>query len=179
MTELGPAWKGKTRRVTTARYCDFVTIQMWSVRLIVMCFYLFTSCKYINIFNIKSLLNFLIYVHIPNLENTNNGSPMVTVAVLLHTSWYKLNTLQVYSPLCAVVTHGICTDTKHTPHRASSWHQATTCRDGKWTWECHKLVTPKWVWAQKWLPVHGVIWILTDTHIPRGGPKSHHVTTKM
>lgn len=161
---------------TVLRFCNYTNVKCQTYCNVLLLIYFMQIYKH---FNIKSLLNFLIYVYIPNLENTNNGSPMVTVAVLLHTSWYKLNTLQVYSPLCAVVTHGICTDTKHTPHRALSWHQATTCRDGKWMWKCYKLVTPKWVWAQKWFPVHGVIWILTDSHIPRGRPKSHHVTAKM
>lgn len=44
-------------------------------------------------------------------------SPMVTVAVSLHASWYKLNTLHLYCPLCAVVTHGIYGEHKNTQHQ--------------------------------------------------------------
>lgn len=34
-------------------------------------------------------------------------SPMVIVAASVQASWYKLNTLHLYCPLCAVVTQGI------------------------------------------------------------------------
>lgn len=40
-------------------------------------------------------------------ENSIHISPIFTVAVSLHASWYKLNALHLYSPLCCVVTHGI------------------------------------------------------------------------
>lgn len=50
----------------------------------------------------------------------------MTVAVLLHTSWYKLKTLHLYSPLFAVVTHGIYKDRKHQLHRAYVTIQPTS-----------------------------------------------------
>lgn len=34
-------------------------------------------------------------------------SPTVIVAASVQASWYKLNTLHLYCPLCAVVTQGI------------------------------------------------------------------------
>lgn len=51
---------------------------------------------------------------------------MVTVAVSVHASWYKLNTLHLYCPLSAVVTHGICREHKSTQHQLHKIRQNVT-----------------------------------------------------
>lgn len=68
---------------TVLRFCNYTNVKCQTYCNVLLLIYFMQIYKH---FNIKSLQNFLIYVYIPNLENTNNGSPMVTVAVLLHTS---------------------------------------------------------------------------------------------
>lgn len=65
------------------RFCNYTNVKCQTYCNVLLLIYFMQIYKH---FNIKSLLNLLIYVYNPNVENTNNASPMVTVAVLLHTS---------------------------------------------------------------------------------------------
>lgn len=77
---------------------------------------------------------------------------MVTIAASVPASWYKLNTLHLYCPLCAVVTHGIYSERKNT--RYQRYH------------------TAYWCWGQIWELVVSCTLIETSQHLHLFGLKS-------